>query len=540
MGKYLNVGNAGFRAIKKGLYVDKTGMISFINASLGTMDKLTCVSRPRRFGKSFAAKMLCAYYDKSCDSRELFSGLKIAEDASFEEHLNKYDVIYLDITWFISNAANIKTTVADLQREVIKELCTAYPEAEREETFSKMLFNIAEATGNTFIVIIDEWDALFREAKGNSDLQREYIQLLRSLFKSSLTDKMIEAAYITGILPIKKYGTQSALTDFNEYTMLQPEPLETYVGFTENEVRALCAKSNLQFSEIQKWYDGYILGNQVHIYNPKSVLDAIKRGRLGSYWTQTETYESLRIYIDMDEDGLKESIVQMLGGARCPIDIGTFQNDMTNIKSKDDVFTLLVHLGYLVYDADNRAVFIPNDEIRQEFVRAVTTGKHRELARLIVNSEQLLKETLNGNQEAVAEALERAHSAGTAPLFYNDEQALRSVIKFAYISCVDEFLRIEELPTGTGYADVVYLPKRSSELPILLIELKWNKTEEGAIRQIKKRNYPQVLEEFGKEILMVGINYDEKSKKHSCLIEKYIRQEMTPAPSPAEARVEKS
>lgn len=387
MGNYLNIGNAGFQAIKKGLYIDKSGLISYINSTLGTMNKLTCISRPRRFGKSYATKMLCAYYDKSCNSKNLFADLAISKDPAFETHLNKYDVIYLDMTWFISNATDtIKNTVINMQQEVIKELHSVYPEAETGDTLPKMLSNVTEVTGNKFIIIIDEWDALFREAKEDTLLQKEYIQLMRSLFKSSLTDKMIEAAYITGILPIKKYGTQSALTDFDEYTMLQPEPLEEYVGFTENEVKNLCAESKISFSEIQNWYDGYLLGNDTHIYNPKSVLDAIKRNRLGSYWTQTETYESLKIYIDMNEDGLKEAIVRMLGGASCPIDIGTFQNDMTNIKCKDDVLTLLVHLGYLAYDVNHKTVFIPNEEVRQEFLRAVTAGKHSEAANMLYTS----------------------------------------------------------------------------------------------------------------------------------------------------------
>ena len=524
MGKYLNVGNAGFESVRRGKYIDKTGLISYINTTLGTMDKLTCVSRPRRFGKSFAAKMLCAYYDKSCDSRELFRDLEIAKSESYEKYLNRYDVLYLDITLFIAGTENIKNVVSNLQSKVISELREAYPTVRKEQTLFETLSNISDETGNKFIVIIDEWDALFREAKNDTELQKEYIKLLRSLFKSSLTDKMIEAAYITGILPIKKYGTQSALTDFDEYTMLQPEPLERYVGFTEEEVLELCETSKLDFTHIQSWYDGYVLGNDIHIYSPKSVLEAVRRNRLGSYWTQTETYESLKIYIDMNQDGLKEAIVQMLGGAHYKIDIGTFQNDMTNIERKDDVLTLLVHLGYLTYDADEKAVSIPNEEVQQEFVRAVMGGRHKEIAQLIINSQQLLKETLDMNGDAVADAIEEAHSAGTSPLFYNNEQALRSIIKFAYISCVDDFVRIEELPTGTGYADVVYLPKAGSNLPILLIELKWNKTQEGAISQIKNRNYPQILESFGNEILLVGINYDEKSKKHTCVIEKHLRQ----------------
>lgn len=525
MGKYFGVGNAGFASAKKGLYVDKTGMISFINATIGTKDKLTCVSRPRRFGKSYTAQMLCAYYDKSCDSKDLFEGCEIAGDSSFEAHLNQYDVLYLDITWFISNATDIKNTVTDLQREVIGELCAIYPKAEKENTLPMMLFSVAEATGNKFIVIIDEWDALFREAKYNTSLQEEYIQLLRGLFKSSgQTDKMIEAAYMTGILPIKKYGTQSALTDFREYTMAAPKKLAEYVGFTESEVKNLCSRYCLDFNEAKRWYDGYSFHRIKSIYSPNSIIEAIKNEEFGTYWTETETYETLKIYIDMDKDGLKEAIVQMLGGAECKIDIGTFQNDMTNIRSKDDVLTLLVHLGYLAYHAKEKTVSIPNEEVRQEFIRAVASGKHREIAKLLLHSDRLLRDTLEMNCEAVAKAIEEAHSAGTAPLYYNDEQALRYVIKFAYISCADEFLRMEELPTGKGYADVVYLPRRGSSMPILLIELKWNKAAEGAISQIKDKKYPQVLEGFGGEILLVGISYDEKSKAHTCEIEKHVIQ----------------
>jgi hypothetical protein len=226
----------------------------------------------------------------------------------------------------------------------------------------------------------------------------------------------------------------------------------------------------------------------------------------------------------MNFDGLKEAIVQMLGGAHYQIKTIGFQNDMTNIKNKDDVLTLLIHLGYLAYDADEKTVHIPNEEIRQEFVYAVENGSHKEVAKLIQTSDQLLQATLDMDEETVAQAIEQAHMEGCAQMFYNNEQALRSVIRFAYISCVDEFLRIEELPSGRGYADVIYLPKKGSAMPIMLVELKWNKSAEGAIAQIKNRNYPQVLEGFGSDILLVGVNYDEKSKKHTCGIEKYIKE----------------
>lgn len=525
MGQYLNVGNAGFQTIVKGKYVDKTGLIRYINSTLGTPEKLTCVSRPRRFGKSYAAKMLCAYYDKSCDSRELFRDLSITEAPDFEQHLNKYDVIYLDITSFISNAGGkdkIKNVVENIQTEVISELCTVYPDVKRQKTLAKMLFAITESTGNTFIIIIDEWDALFREAKNNHTLQEEYIQLLRALFKDSgKTDKMIKAAYMTGILPIKKYGTQSAMTDFNEYTMLRPEPLEEYVGFTEEEVRSLCEGSKMAFTDLQKWYDGYLLGEGIHIYSPKSVMDALKRGRIGNYWTQSETYESLKFYIDMNEDGLQEAISQMLVGAHISLDVETFQNDLVSISSKDDVLTLLTHLGYLVYHYDEEMVSIPNEEVRKEFMRAVKKSRHQELINLVKTSEKLLNYTLERDTDAVARAISEIHSSRTAPTFYNNEQALRSVIRIAYLACIDEYQEIQELPSGIGYADVVFIPKRRSLKPAMIIELKWNKDENAAIQQIKERNYPQALNGFTDDILLVGINYNEKSKEHTCSIEKF-------------------
>ena len=399
MGNYLNIGNAGFSAVREGIYVDKTGLISFMNRILGTMDKLSCVSRPRRFGKSYAAQMLCAYYDKSCDSRKLFENLAISKDPSFETHLNQYNVIYLDITGFVSRAfvaGTMSRIVQELQKEVIHELCAACPEAEKKEYLPDMLYDISQMTGEKFIFIIDEWDALFREAKADTFSQDCYIQLLRGLFKDSgRTDKMIAAAYMTGILPIKKYGTQSAMTDFREYTMLAPKRLAEYVGFMEPEVRALCEQYGMDFEEAKKWYDGYSFSRVKSIYNPNSVIEAVKSGEFGNYWTQTETFETLRIYIDMDEDGLKEAIIQMLGGARIKIDVGAFQNDMTTIKGRDDILTLFVHLGYLAYDMSSRSVYIPNEEIREEFVRAVTHGRHTEIAKLIRGSDALLDATLN-------------------------------------------------------------------------------------------------------------------------------------------------
>ena len=439
MGNYLNIGNAGFQAIRKGLYVDKSEMIAFVNDILGTKDKLICISRPRRFGKSYAAQMLCAYYDRSCDSASLFADLKIASDPGFRTHLNRYDVICLDMTLMISITEDVKKVVANLQKAVISEVREAYPTVKQTDSLIETLANVSEVTGNRFIVIIDEWDALFREAKNDVETQKSYIQFLRGMFKSPLTDKAIEGAYMTGILPIKKYGTQSAMTDFREYTMLKPGPLAQYIGFTEPEVRALCSRYGMDFEEAKRWYDGYSFPGVGSVYSPNSIISAIQMGGFDCYWSQTESYDALKVYIEMDEDGLQEAIVQMMGGARCRVDSLTFQNDMTSIRSRDDVLTLLIHLGYLAYDAQCKSAYLPNEEIRQMFVSTLRIGKHKEVARLVADSDLLLQSTLLMDETAVAEAIQRAHSAGTAPTFYNNEQALRSVIRFAYLSCVDEY-----------------------------------------------------------------------------------------------------
>ena len=524
MGMYLNIGNAGFQSIRKGLYVDKTGLISFVNSTLGTKDKLTCVSRPRRFGKSFATQMLCAYYDKSCDSRELFSDLEIAADPDYETFLNKYDVIYLDITWFISTEKNVKNTVSYLQEQVIEELYSIYPSVEKESSLPVMLARIAEMTGHRFIIIIDEWDALFREAKDDTDLQKEYLQLLRGLFKSSLTDKMIEAAYMTGILPIKKYGTQSALTDFREYTMLQPKKLAEYVGFTEDEVKNLCLQYDINFEDTKRWYDGYSFSKMKSVYSPNSVVQAINNEEFGDYWTETETYESLKFYIGLNEDGLKDAIISMLSGNRCRINTRTFQNDISNIKSKDDVLTLLVHLGYLAYDSIRKEVHIPNQEVADEFKNAVEYSEWEGISAALQASEDLLEATLRGDAEMVEKEIDAIHSANVSILAYNNENALSCVITLAYYSAQKYYTLIRELPTGKGFADIVFLPGKYTDKPAMIVELKWDQSAQGAIKQIKEKNYSGILDEYAGNLLLVGINYNKRDKKHECVIEKYCKE----------------
>ena len=529
MGKYLNPGNEGFQIILQETYVDKTGLIEYVNSTINTPRRLTCFSRPRRFGKSFAAKMLCAYYDKSRDSTELFEGLKIAKnEESFRKYLNKFDVIYLDITRFISTVKSVKDVVKNIQSVVIDELRKAYPSCirEQETVLADALFSVSEETGGKFIVIIDECDALFREAKDDDALQKEYIQLLRGLFKGgTATDKTIAAAYMTGILPIKKYGTESALTDFKEYSMTRPSKLAEYIGFTEDEVRALCEECEMDFDDMQSWYDGYSFSRIEHVYSPNSVINAVQEEEIQNYWTQTETFESLKKYIELNKDGLRDAIVLMLGGQRVRVNISTFQNDITSFNNKDDVLTLLIHLGYLAYDQKKKEVYIPNKEVTEAFEACLNGKKYKRVEQAIFNSEKLLDATIRGESDTVAEALEKVHEECSSVLTYNDENSLACAIFIAYYTAKEYYKIVRELPSGKGFADYAFIPCSDTDKPAMIIELKYDQNADTAINQIHNNRYDGDLKEYFGNLLLVGINYDkdakgENAKRHSCVIEK--------------------
>ncbi len=527
MGKYVNPDNKAFhRIVKTGKYVDKSGMIEFTNNIINDLRPLICFSRPRRFGKSIAAHMLTAYYSKGCDSREIFSKLKIAGLPTFEDELNKNTVIYLDMQEFRSIAHNddkMAEVVSYMQIEIINELRCVFPGIldENETVLPRALGEIYIRTGEQFIVIIDEWDCLFREDKENEAIQEKYVNFLRGMFKSGSADAFIKLAYITGILPIKKYGTQSALNNFDEFTMVQPFRLAEYIGFTEEEVQNLCKRYDMDFDECKRWYDGYSFNRVKSVYSPNSVINAMNNGEFGSYWTSTETYESLLLYIDINYDKVKDALAEMLAGGSVRIDTKTFQNDMVTIKTRDDVLTLLVHLGYLAYNGEERSVYIPNKEVREEFLRTTRNSSRPELANLIQESDKLIEATLRMDGEEVAKRIEMAHQYYANAKFYNNEQALRMVIMLAYVSRVDDYCDFQELPGGKGYADILFFPKKKSRKPALLIELKWNHSSGGAIEQIKEKGYCDAILNYGGDILLVGINYDEKEKVHTCQIEKF-------------------
>ena len=521
MGIYLNPGNDMFQETVNGeIYIDKTELIACTNQYIRTPQKFICISRPRRFGKSMAAYMLAAYYGKNCDSSELFAPYKIAKTEDYRKHLNQYNVIMLNIQDFLSVSGSVDDMLDYLQDELIDELKEFYSDklSEKDRVLSMALNKIYSRTKEGFIFIIDEWDCILRDNRYSVDDQKKYLDFIRNLLKDKA---YVALAYMTGILPIKKYGTHSALNMFDEYSMTRPFEYAQFIGFTETEVKELCEKYQVDFDTMKSWYDGYVFPEAGHIYNPKSVVDSIRRKCFASYWTQTETYEALKIYIDLNYDGLKDAIVQMLAGEKITIDYETFQNDMTTFQSRDDVLTLLVHLGYLAYDSVGQQVSIPNSEIRAEFVRAIKNCKWKEVMNALEQSDRLLTATWNRDEKTVAEILDIVHSENTSILTYNDENSLSCVISIAYYSAMKEYTKIREFPTGKGFADIVYLPKAHSGKPAMIVELKCGVSAEGAIAQMKDKKYVESLKEYQGNLLLVGINYDRGSKKHTCVIEKW-------------------
>lgn len=521
MGIYLNPDNDGFvETIRSKIYVDKTGLIAYTNELIGTEQKYICISRPRRFGKSITLKMLAAYYSCGCDSAKLFQGYEIERDVTFLKHLNKYDVIFLNMQQFLIRAKDQNVTEY-LERVVIEEMRETYGNLFSKQTIilAEVLEKIFVKTKKKFIFLIDEWDCVMRERQESEEMQKQYLDFLRNLLKDQ---PYVALAYMTGILPVKKYGVHSALNMFWEYSMTDQFDFEKYTGFTEDEVKELCQQYDMDFIQVSNWYDGYRLRRFRHIYNPRSVVAVMKNRVFSSYWTSTETYDALKTYIDMDFDGLRTDIVEMLGGGHIRVNTLSFQNDMRNFKIKDDVLTLLIHLGYLGYDAETEMAFIPNKEIIREFENAMSVGGWEEVMRILKASEKLLEDTLNEDAEHVAQALDKAHMEAASILTYNDENSLSCAIGLAYYSARKDYRLIREFPTGRGFADIVFLPLPHTGKPAMVVELKYGKSVETALQQIKDRQYTQALEGYSGEVLLVGIIYDKNNteKAHSCLIEK--------------------
>lgn len=469
MGRFLNPDNGAFsEAVNSEIYIDKTRLLEYTNQVINTTSKFICNSRPRRFGKSMTADMLSAYYSRGCDSKELFKNYEISTVSSYEKNLNKYDVIHFDVQWCMMDAEDTDHVVDYINEGILQELREAYGQIipDTVRTAYGAMSYIKAATGNKFVVIIDEWDVLIRDEAQNHTLQEAYIDFLRGMFKGTEPSRYIALAYLTGILPIKKLKTQSALNNFEEFTMLDAGRMAPYVGFTEEEVHGLCEQYGCSYEQVKSWYDGYLL-EDYQVYNPKAVVSVMLNGKYKSYWSNTGSYEAIVPLINMDFDGLKSAIIEMLSGASVEVDVTSFQNDTVSFANRDDVLTYLIHLGYLAYDQDSRHVFIPNEEIRHELNHAVKRTSWNEMMTFQKESLALLDATLEKDGMEVAKGIEKIHTGYSSTIMYHDENSLSSVLTIAYLSSMQYYFKpVRELPTGRGFADLFIFQNRNIKLII--------------------------------------------------------------------------
>ena len=523
MGVYLNPGAVALRQSRASrIYVDKSMLLAHLNRALNTEQRYVCVSRPRRFGKTMAANMACAYYDRTVDGAAEFEGLQIAADPSFEAHRNRYDVVRINMQEFLSATANVTELIERLQSFVCRELRAAYPQPALldPQSLPQTMSDIFAQVGTQFVIVIDEWDCVMREAALDHDGQRRYLDFLRAWLKDK---PHVALCYMTGILPVKKYGTHSALNMFDEHSMLEPLDMAPFMGFTSGEVEALCAQWGRDLDECRAWYDGYRLPDAGEVYAPRSVTRAMETGRFSSYWTQTETFEALRKYIEMDLDGLHGKVVELVAGGRVEIDARTYANDMTTFNRADDVLTLLVHLGYLGYDEARREAFVPNREVAGEFASATAGAGWGEVARSIAESEALIDALLAGDAQAVASGVERAHADAASVIGYNREEDLACTLRLALYSAIRRWKLVREAPAGKGYADLLLVPLASSgNVPGAVVELKWGASPDEALAQIRERGYADAFRGTCSQgnVILCAVTYDPKTKRHACKIER--------------------
>lgn len=524
MGIYLNPDNVNFKAtLTRPIYVDKTEMISVINHFMATDNKYLCVSRPRRFGKTIAGNMLCAYYSKGCDSKELFAPYKIFSDPDFEKNLNKFNVIKIDMNSEYQNASDKDKLLKSLAKKIKEEFKQTFSSVRLtdEDSLGESILKIYSQTKETFVLLIDEYDVLVRE-NVSEGLFAEYLSLLNGLFKSDTLRPAISLAYLTGILPIVRDKIQSKLNNFDELTILDANELAEFVGFTDSEVQALCKKYDVDYEECKRWYDGYSQ-HGYEIYNPESVVMCMRNKSFSNYWSRTSTYAAIEERIKMNFAGTRDDVVKMLAGENIDVNVTRFINTMDSFNTKSDVFTYLIHLGYLSYNREDKTCRIPNKEIRNEWFNAIETLEDYSVTnKIIQSSKELLAETIQMNTEAVAKALGVSHIHVTSNRSYNNEDALQSAIYLAYIYALNKYTVIKEMTSGKGFADVVFVPYLPN-IPAMIIELKRNSCAETAINQIKEKKYFDSLSQYSGNLLFVGINYDENTKTHECRIEEFVK-----------------
>lgn len=516
MSIYLNTNAAykDFKMLRNDKYfVDKSDIIAKVSERINTKNRYLCITKPRRFGKTSVLNMLGAYYGKAYPSNELFDNLDIRKSEDYETHLNKYNIIKFSLNELPDAENTYSNYIGRFKTVLDRDIREAYPKLSDKEFDS--LPDLLAATGDEFIFIIDEWDYIFSHELFKEN-QGDFLEFLRNLLKDQ---PYVALVYMTGVLPVKKYSTGSALNMFREYTMLKDPYFEKYFGFTQEEVETLCRKqSGLTVNEISEWYNGYTVKDGTKIYNPRSVVCALEDNYCQSYWTRTGKKDEVLFFLNYNIGEVRDDVVKMVNHMPVQIEIKKeYAAGQESPASRKEIYAAMIIYGLLSYH--DGELCIPNKELMIEFENALEDDGFGYVAELVRNSEEVLYATLDKKEDVVVSYLHNIHNSEIPVLKYNDENSLSCVVTLAYLSARNKYKVEREEKSGKGFADFLFYPRRKN-LPGIVIELKADSTPEAAINQIKEKEYCEKLKkEHVENILMVGISYNMDTKEHQCRIE---------------------
>ena len=497
-------------------FVDKSEFISKLNENIKTPSKYVCITRPRRFGKTINAMMLASYYSKNANFKNLFNKLEISKSSSYLQHLNKHNVIYMTLNQIPSPNCTYKEFISGYADDLIDDLQEIFPNVQIKITnpIYKILTQVYSQTGQGFVFIIDEWDYIFNNNLFSEGERKEFLEFLRDLLKDK---PYVELAYMTGVLPIAKYSAGSALNMFDEYNFLNDSNYDKYFGFTNEEVENLCSKQEkISMNELKEWYDGYKTQGGHEVYNPRSVVYALKRGICQSYWTNTGPMDEINYYIENNVEDVRNDIVQMVSGIPVNIHLEGYSAEQISLNTRDEILSAMTVYGFLSYH--DETLEIPNKELRMKFDYSLRNHQMGEISKLVLKSNQMLEATIKKDTETMEKLIQEAHDINIPIIKYNDENSLACVITLVYLSARTKYKIVREMEAGAGRADFIFYPNDKSK-PAFILELKKNATPEEALKQIKEKRYADSLKDYTGQKLAVGISYDSKLKNHKIKIE---------------------
>ena len=504
------------KTTQKKYFVDKSRLISKINELVGSDAQYICITRPRRFGKTVNAMMLASYYSKNADFKELFDKLEISHDESYLEHLNKHNVVYMTFSEMPKPNCTYEEFIKRYEKLLLGYLQSIYEKLEMipDLTLADMFSFVFNKTREGFIFIFDEWDYIFNNKLFSESDRENFLQFLKDLLKDK---PYVELAYMTGVLPIAKYSSGSALNMFTEFNMMNDYQFDDCFGFTQNEVEMLCAKQNrLELSELKEWYNGYHTCNNLQIYNPRSVSLALSYGVCQSYWTNTGPMDEILYYLKNDIDAVRNDVVKMITGIPLEIKLRGYGAEQIELNNRNQILSAMTIYGFLSYcDEELR---IPNKELRMKFDEALEDKSMGAVSELVMKSNEMLKATIRKDTETMERLIQEAHDINIPVIKYNDENSLACVITLVYLNARSQYKIVREMPAGVGFADFIFYPNNKSK-PAFIIELKKDATPDEALQQIREKRYAKALDGYSGKKLAVGISYDSKLKTHKVKIE---------------------